>query len=137
MGFNDIYFTIFITYFSNDFLNIISFLHILIFLGFKKFILDFVHFEHWYFKKFILILVSILFLFFYGVYSEWKNMINKAHISNKFGIKFLLFFSCSIISIIIYYPQRVLINIVYMIFIWIDDGRSFSIFFRDLNSIFL
>ena len=50
-------------------------------------------------------------------------------------MKFLIFFPCAIMSIIIYYPQRLLINIAYIIIYWIKL-RSFSEVLSMLDDIF-
>ena len=54
-------------FFQVIFLNILSFLLVLIFLGFKKFLLEFEHFQDLYLMKFIVILVNILLFFFCGI----------------------------------------------------------------------
>jgi len=65
-------------------------------------------------------------------YYLWKKLINKTNISNKLDMKFLIFFPCAIMSIIIYYPQRLLINIVFIIIYYIKD-RRFSNLLMDLD----
>ena len=118
--------------FQMIFLNILSFLLILIFIGFKIFIIEFMELWDLFFKKFQLILLNILFGTFFMCYYLWKKLINKTNISNKLGMKFLIFFPCAIMSIIIYYPQRLLINIVFIIIYYIKD-RRFSDLLRDLD----
>jgi hypothetical protein len=122
-------------FFQMIILNILSLLMVLIFFGFKKFILICDNFEDLFLKKFILILVNILFGTFFMCYYLWKNLINETHISNKFGMKFLIFFPCAIMSIIIYFPQRLLINIVCIIITYIKD-RRFSLLLSDLDNNF-
>ena len=110
-------------FFQMIFLNILSLSLILIFLGFKKFILIYDNFRNLFQRKLILILINILFGTFCMFYYLWKKLINETYISNKFGIKFLIFFPCAIMSIIIYYPQRLLINIVCIIITYLKDRR--------------
>ena len=122
-------------FFQMIILNILSLIMVVIFLGFKKFILICEDFEELFLKKFILILVNILFGTFFMCYYLWKKLINKTYISNKFGMKFLIFFPCAIMSIIIYYPQHLLINIVCIIITYIKD-RRFSLLLSDLDNNF-
>ena len=110
-------------FFQMIFLNILSLSLILIFLGFKKFILIFDNCKNLFKRKFILILINILFGTFCMCYYLWKKLINETYISNKFGMKFLIFFPCAIMSIIIYYPQRLLINIVCIIITYLKNRR--------------
>ena len=117
-----LFFTLF---FQMIFLNILSLLLLLIFIGFKKFILEFEDFIDFYAKKLLLILIHILFGTFCICFYLWNKLINDAYISNDFFLKFLIFFPCAIMSIIIYYPQRLLINIVSIIIVYIYQG-SFS-----------
>jgi len=119
-------------FFQMIFLNIISLIFILIFLGFKKLILKFQNWEDLFLKKFVLILVNILFGVFCFCYSSWKELIYETNISNIFGLQFLIFFPCAIMSIIIYYPQRLLINIAFIIFTYIKE-RSFQNLLSDLD----
>jgi len=119
-------------FFQMIFLNILSLLLVLIFIGFKKFILTFQNSVDLIHKKFLPILVNVLFGTFFMCYYLWKELINETYISNKFGMKFLIFFPCAIMSIIIYYPQRLLINIVCIIIYYIKD-RRFSDLLWDLD----
>ena len=117
------------------FLNILSLLLLLIFIGFKKFILEFEDFIDFYAKKLLLILIHIFFGTFCICFYLWKELINDAYISNDFFLKFLIFFPCAIMSIIIYYPQRLLINIVSIIIVYIYQ-RSFSNLLNILDNSF-
>ena len=75
------------------FLNILSFLMILIFIGFKKFILNLENFIDFYVEKVILILVTILLRTFCKCFYSWKNLFNDyPDISDNFCMKFLYFF---------------------------------------------
>ena len=107
------------------FLNILSLLVMFISIGFRRFIVEFIHLENLYIKKIVLIIVNVLFATFFLCFSLWKRLIDDTLISNRYYIKFLLFFPCAIMSIIIYYPQRILINIIGIIITYIYKG-SFS-----------
>ena len=72
---------------------------------------------------------------FFLCFSLWKRLIDDTLISNRYYIKFLLFFPCAIMSIIIYYPQRILINIIGIILTYIYKG-SFSRLLRALGQNF-
>jgi hypothetical protein len=122
-------------FFQMIFLNILSLLMVLIFIGFKKFILIWEEYQDLFLKKFILILVNILFGTFCKCYYLWKKLINETDISNIFWMQFLIFFPCAIMSIFIYYPQRLLINIVCIIIYYIKD-RRFSRLLSDLDDNF-
>ena len=123
-------------FFQMIFLNILSLLMVLIFLGFKKFIIICEDFQDLFLKKFILILVNILFGTFFMCYYLWKKLINETYISNKFGLKFLIFFPCAIMSIIIYYPQRLLVNIAGIFITFIKERRRFSRLLSELDNNF-
>ena len=123
-------------FFQMIFLNILSLLMVLIFLGFKKFIIICEDFQDLFLKKFILILVNILFGTFFMCYYLWKKLINETYISNKFGMKFLIFFPCAIMSIIIYYPQRLLVNIAGIFITFIKERRRFSRLLSELDNNF-
>jgi hypothetical protein len=122
-------------FFQMIYINILSFLLVLIFVGFKKFILEFWHLQDLYIKKFVLILLNLLLGTFCRVYYLWKRLINNTDISNKFGLKFLIFFPCVIMSTIFYFPLCLLINIVSIIFIYIKE-RRFSELLSGLDSNF-
>ena len=122
-------------FFQMIYLNILSLLLIIIFLGFKKFILEFENLHKLYLKKFILILVNIILGTFCRIYYFWKKLINETNISNKFGMKFLIFFPCAIMSIIFNYPLILFINTASIIFDFIYK-RSFSGLLSGLDSNF-
>ncbi len=115
--------------------EILSLLLIVIFLGFKKFILEFGNLHKLYLKKCILILVIIFLGNFCRIYYFWKKLINKTNISNQFGMKFLIFFPCNIMSTIINYPWCLLMNIALIIFYFINE-RSFSGLLSELDNNF-
>ena len=106
-------------FFQMIYLNILSLLLILIFLGFKKFILEFENLHKLYLKKCILILVTIFLGTFCRIFYFWKKLINKTYISNQLGMKILIFFPCALMSTIINYPLILFINITSIIFIFI------------------
>ena len=106
-------------FFQMIYLNILSLLLILIFLGFKKFILEFENLHKLYLKKCILILVTIFLGTFCRIFYFWKKLINKTYISNQLGMKILIFFPCALMSTIINYPLCLLMNISLIIFIFI------------------
>ena len=85
-----------------------------------------------YFLKKSLDFSKYIIRYFFHVLLFMEKLINKTYISNKLGMKFLIFFPCAIMSIIIYYPQRLLINIACIIIYYIKD-RRFSDFLGDLN----
>ena len=122
-------------FFQMIYLNILSLLLLLIFLGFKKFILEFGNLHKLYPKKLILILVNIFLGTFCRIYFFWKKLINETNISNKFGMKFLIFFPCAIMSTILNYPLILFINIALIIFDFIYE-KSFSGLLSELDFIF-
>ena len=83
----------FALFFQMIFLNILSLLMILIFIGFKKFILNFENFLDFYVKKLIPILLTILLRTFCKCFYTWKNLLKQyGDLSDKFYMKFLIFF---------------------------------------------
>ena len=119
-------------FFQIIYLNILSLLLILIFFGFKKFILKYENLNKLYLKKIILILVTIFLGTFCRIYYFWKRLINETNISNKFGMKFLIFFPCAIMSTILNYPLCLLNNIGLIILVFIYE-RSFSGLLSELD----
>ena len=98
-------------FFPMIFLNILSLLIILIFKGFKKFIVKFDALQDLYLQKVIVIFLGVLIGNFCFLIFSWKKLINSTHYLNHFHIKFYIYFPCTIMSIVIYYPQRLLINL--------------------------
>ena len=113
-------------FFQMIYLNILSLLLILIFLGFKKFILEFENLHKLYLKKCILILVTIFLGTFCRIFYFWKKLIDKTYISNQLGMKILIFFPCAFMSTIINYPLILFINITSIIFIFIFKRSPLS-----------
>ena len=111
-------------FFQMIFLNILSLLMILIFKGFKKFIVKFDNLHRLYLRDVLVIFVSILIGNFCFIIFAWKRL---TRIHNLFLMKFFIYFSCVIMSIIIYFPHCLLINIASIIIYYIIKG--FSIWF--------
>ena len=112
-------------FFQLLFLNIITFIFILIFMGFKKFNLNFYSLFDIFIKHLIVILVNILLRSFCLNFSLWKNYIDNRNHSCRKILKFIIFFPCALISTIILFPQRIIINIIHIIIIFIYK-MSFS-----------
>ena len=115
------------------FLNIISFILILIFIGFKRFILDYEFLKDIYFQKVNLISFNSLFWIFCKSYKHAKKALNNENYS--MGIKMLMFLSYFIISFICFFPFNILINICGMIYTLINAG-GFSPFITSLSDFF-
>jgi hypothetical protein len=115
-------------------LNIISLLLILIFKGFKKFIVKFDGDLHeLYLRNVLVIFISILIGNFCFIFFAWKKLLDRTHIHNLFLMKFFIYFECAIISIIIYFPQCLLINIGSIIIYYIYKGFCLSILINDFD----
>ena len=133
---------IFITYFLFNiafffqliFFNLISLILILIFIGFKKFIVKFNDIEI--FSVFSSIIINISIGLLLAIIFFWKRMIHRRNISYNLAsiLKRIIYFPCFFMTIVILYPQHLLINIVGMIIIYFSN-RRFSFFIRDLNRI--
>ena len=109
-------------------LNIIALLLILIFKGFKKFIVKFDRNLHeLYLRNVLVIFISILTGNFCFIFFAWKKLLNRTQLHNLFLMKFFIYFQCTIMSIIIFFPQCLLINIVSIIIYYIFKG--FNLFF--------
>ena len=124
-------------FFPMLFLNTLSLLYIFIREGFKDFILGFNNLQNLYLKDLMVIFVSILIGNFCFLISSWKKLIYRANIGNTLLMKFLIYPSCAIMSIIIYFPQRLLINIASIIIYYIFFKRcSFFDLTSDLDDIY-
>ena len=120
-----VYFMFFIAYFFQlIFLNIISFVLILIFIGFKTFILQFSRLNDIYLRKVNAILFSILFLAFCISYEYGKEKINYFRTEQ---MKILLFSPYFLLTNICFFPYFIIANIVGMIYIIIGS--------RDISSL--
>jgi hypothetical protein len=122
-------------FFQMIFLNIFSLLLILIYEGFRDFILRFDNLHNLYAENLIVVFINILIGNFCFLITSWKDLINRTHISNISHIRFFIYFSCAIMSIIIYYPQRLLFNIVCIIIFYIYSKIRVSNFMRGLDRI--
>ena len=119
----------FVFFFQMIFINLISLILIFIFIGFKKFIIEFEDLDSLFVVKFFLIVINLLFgSLFVSIYF-WKKMINKAFIPKfSFLNKIIINISCFLMSIIIPFPQHILINLIGMIvFYFKSNGFSFFI----------
>ena len=88
-------------------------------------------------KKVIVIFLGVLIGNFCFLIFSWKKLINSTHYLNHFHIKFYIYFPCTIMSIVIYYPQRLLINITSIIIYYIFFRRfDFYYLIYDLDRIF-
>ena len=125
-------------FFPMVFLNVLSLLLILIVKGFKNFIVKFDDLLDLHVEDFIVIFINVLIGNFCFIIFSWKRQIDKTHIDiYKKYMKFFIYFPCVIMSIIIYFPQRLLINIASII-IYFIFFKKFSFFdlIYDLNIIF-
>ena len=121
-------------FFQLIFLNIITFLFLLIFLGFKKFISCNHQLFDIYIKKLIIILVNALLADFCYTFSIWKDYADGVHYCRKL-MKFIVFFPCVIMSTIVLFPQRIIINIICIIITFIYQS-NFSNLIYQLNKNF-
>ena len=120
-------------FFQMIILNLISLILILICLGFKKFISKFHDLTELFIEKFLIVINNIFVLYlFLSLYILRDNLRWTRH---KSLIKTIMIFPNVIMSIIILYPQRLLINIGFFIFLFIDKG-SFSSFINALKDIY-
>ena len=109
-------------FFQMILLNILSLILILISKGFKIFIIklkfdnDDEDLQNLYLGKFLVIFINILIGNFCFLITSWKDLINRTHISNISHIRFFIYFSCAIMSIIIYYPYFEIIKSAFKLF---------------------
>ena len=115
--------------------NLISFILILIFIGFRRFIREFDHLYDIFLNKIIIILLTFLLGTFCLTLKHWKNYISNLNNSTKRIIKVIIYFPCLIMSTIIIFPQKLFINIFGIIFLLIYR-RHFSTFLDDLENIY-
>ena len=105
--------------------------------GFKDFILGFDNLQNLYLENFIVVFVSILTGNFCFLISSWKKLIYRTNIDNTLLMKFLIYSSCTIMSFVIYFPQRLLINIASIIIYYIFFKRcGFNDLAYDLDTIY-
>jgi len=124
-------------FFQIIFLNILSFIYILIYRGFKGFILKFDDLQDLYLENFIIIFVNILIGNFCFIVVAWRKLLYKTQIDDLRFMKFLIYSAVGIMSIIIYFPQHLLVNIASIIIYYIFfKKRSFFDCTYDLDKIF-
>ena len=121
-------------FFQLLFINIITFILLVIFLGFKKFISRNHQLFDIYIKKLIIILVNALLADFCYTFSIWKDYADGVHYCRKL-MKFIVFFPCVIMSTIVLFPQRIIINIICIIITFIYQS-NFSNLIYQLNKNF-
>ena len=123
-------------FFQLIFLNLLSFIIILIYIGYRRFMREFENLKDIYLKKVIFIPLTTI----AGVYCITLRFWNE-YVNNLYGyrttkfMKFVIFFPCFIMSIIILFPQRILMNIVGMILTRIKS-YNFSAFNYKLDRMF-
>ena len=115
--------------------NLISFILILIFIGFRRFIREFDHLYDIFLNKIIIILLTILLGTFCLTLKHWKEYISDLNHSTEKIMKIIIYFPCIIMSIVIFFPQKIFINICSMI-ICLIYRRNFSTFLHDLENIY-
>ena len=120
-------------FFQMLFFNLILFIFILIFDGFRRFMVY--HDNQNYPEKIFLISVTPLMGTFCLTLRIWKKFINNLRGSIEIIMTIFIYFSCLIMSTIIIFPQRILINIFGMI-VTLIYRRNFSSFFGDLEDIY-
>ena len=120
------------------FINLISLILIFIFIGYKKFIVKIDDLYTLFIKKFLTIIINLSIGLLLVMIYCWKRMINRRinrmSVLNKSLLKKIIYFPCFFMTIVILYPQHLLINIIGMIVIYFSDG-GFSPFIRDLERI--
>ena len=125
----------FVFFFQMIFINLISLVLIFIFIGFKNFFMKFRDLDRLYAEKFVLIIVNLLLGLLFVTINFWKRIINRIFMT-KFSmlIKIIIYFSCFLMSIIILFPQHLLINLIGIIIIYFKSYR-FSFFIDKLERI--
>jgi len=125
-------------FFQLIFLNLISFIFILIFIGYRRFILEFENLYGLFLNKIIIIILTFLlgiFCITLNIWKEFINDLNHLNHSTKRIIKVIIYFPCLIMSTVIIFPQKLFINICDIIMTLIDN-RNFSAFIDDLRGNF-
>ena len=115
------------------FLNIIAMIFIFIFHGTKRLLQDSYDL---YIQRFFLIFVHLVSSIFLIIFYKWKELINNSNISLKYFyfIRASIAFPCFFTSIVILFPQRILINMIIILYYFIKE--DFSDFMDKLDSIF-
>ena len=114
--------------------NVISFILILICIGYKQFILRFRELDDIYLRKVIFIMYNFLLTSFSISYQICKKELNNLHFSMKKGIKVLVFFPYLILTNICFFFYNIFINIFFLI-INLIVRRNFNSFFNDLEKV--
>ena len=113
---------LFIVYFFYSILlNLISLFIIFIFSGYEEF---FEENGDFYIKKYMLILLSAFLGQFFLFFRVWEAKLYDAYM-HRLTVKYFIFFPCFIMTLLIYFPQKVLFNIFYIPLVYIID-RDFS-----------
>ena len=123
-------------FFPLIYLNIISFIFILIFKGFKKFILT-VHLlsSQFYTKEAVLIISNLYLGIFCNFYFKLREIIHDTYILDKRLENIIAFFPSFITLIVLFFPNIIFYNFIYMIILYIKEG-SFDNFLLELDSVF-
>ena len=121
-------------FFQLIFLNLISMLLMIIFLGMHEFINIINNNDAFYINKTILILVNFFVAIFCPIYTAVKRKLDNENL-NKHFFQFITFCPCFIICIIIFIPNILLYNFIYMIIFFIKES-SFHHFLIFLDIFF-
>ena len=119
-------------FFQMIFINLISLVLILIFTGFKKFIMKFDDLHKLYTKKFVIMMINLLLFSQFFTLRKWDYMLDFRR--QNFLIFILISFSCFLMSIIILFPHLLLINFIGMIYTY-SKNIGFSSFIDKLERI--
>ena len=123
-------------FFPLIFINIISLILILIFSGFKELIVAIYKNEHLYTNEAILIFVNFFIGIFVQSYHRWYDIVHYTFIINNRKIEeFITFVPCFILNFSIFFPIIIICNLIYKIFIFINEG-SFNRFIMELDKNF-
>ena len=122
-------------FFQLIFLNIVSLILILIFIGYKKFIFNYKTLDDIYLKKVNLILFTLILWTFCVFYIRCKNIVDCLRFRICEVVKNIAFCPYLIITTICFFPLIIIINIFGMICTLIDS-ETFSSFFDSLNDLY-
>ena len=127
-----IYLMLFILFFFHlIFINIMSLIIIFIFSGFKRFIRDN---NLFYTKRFVVFNLSIILIRFLTLFNSWKRVLTTNIYDGKL-MDIILIFSCFNISVIVCFPQSILIN-VFELLILLLKIRNINLLFYELDENF-
>ena len=131
-----VYLLFFIAFFFQlIFLNIVSLILILIFIGYKKFIFNYKTLDDIYLKKVNLILFTLILWTFCVFYIRCKKILDCLRFRICEVVKNIAFCPYLIITTICFFPLIIIINIFGMICTLIDS-ETFSSFFDSLNDLY-